>query len=598
MKLASPATPDATLVQPWATRPDVGDPAGWGGRPCLMTPPKVTRVMLDATGEWLPLLAEVLDDRRIPWKKFELPATVTESETGPASEDIRLKLYTTADRAPQNVRVTLEGSLPRRVVSDTGLPITDVHVTDWQRAADRAGAMYDQQIDLVTRLYDRDVEGSDVRMFYDGPAGGVGVWPLSHVLHAWSRAADRNEPRPALIVKMAQTLGPLLKEICTAPRRQLMRQREYQTAGRVQEIDATCLRWLAKQPGVTVAEKAGAKQQAMGVTRVEHANTLENRIVRELMISAMAACERYLAENSHHRGHARIDEVSAFSELLHRLWAKSPLRTVPPIAGIPHPNYVLQHDPRYQPIWRAYVMLLKQNLQRHQSWRWRHRMFAESCSLAMLAGMGALQPVAAAMNSNVLVRGDARNGQFIDDRTAIGRWEVRPTSPVAYADSISPSDSDPDSDNNSDNAASADTQPTGRRVHFITQHQFAAYHSHASLPEGLGYLCPDAAIITYDAQRPDKPPKRILGIWTVFDFDLNGDRMADRCNDLDNRLRMIRCNTELRGVLIQPKIVREHDTSLVDRFDSRSCTALRLALPLQSQHAVFEDVLRETLDLK
>ncbi len=582
LKLASPAIPDATLVQPWATRPDVGEPAGWGGRPCLMTPPKVERVMLDSTGEWLPLLAEVLDDRRIPWKKFELPATVTESETGPASEDIRLKLYTKASTSPQTVRITLEGSLPRRVVCDEDSPATEVIVSDWQRAASRAAAMYDQQIDLVTRLYDRDVEGSDARMFYDGPAGGVGVWPLSHVLHAWSRAAHRDEPRPALIVKMAQTLGPLLKEICAAPRRQLMRQREYQTAGRVQEIDSTCLRWLARQPGMTVAEKAGAKQQAMGVTRVEHANTLENRIVRELMVSSMDACERYLVENEPHVGHPRVEEVRAFSELLQRLWSNSPLKSVQPIAGIPHPNYVLQHDPRYQPIWRAYVMLLKQNLQRHQAWRWRHRMFGESCCLAMLSAMGAVQPVAAAMNSNVLVRGEARNGQFVDERTAIGRWEVRPKTI--------------EDDDRSAEAGSGQP-PMGRRVHFITQHQFAAYHSHAMLPEGLGYLCPDAAIITYDAQRPDKPPRRILGIWTMFDFDLDGDRMADRCTELDNRLRMIRCNTELRGVLIQPKIVREHDASLVDRFDVKSCSAFRLALPLQSQTTVFEQLLRTTLDL-
>lgn len=578
MKLASPAIPDATLVQPWATRPDVGASADWGGRPCLMTPPNVTRVMLDSTGEWLPLLGEVLDDRRMPWKKFELPATVNESETGPATEDIRLKLYTKPDRAPQTIRVTLEGGLPRRVILDDGTPAFDGIAGDWQRAADRASAMYDQQIDLVTRLYDHETN-TDTRMFYDGPAGGVGVWPLSHVLDSWSHAAHRNEPRPALIVKMAQTLGPLLKEISIAPRRQLMRQREYQTAGRVQEIDATCLRWLARQPGNTVAEKAGAKQQAMGVTRVEHTNTLENRIVRELMVNAMDACDRYLTENADHRSHSRVKEVHNFSELLQRLWAGNPLQKVKPLVGIPHPNYVLQHDPRYQPIWRAYIMLLKQNLQRHQAWRWRHRMFAESSCLAMLSALGAVQPVAAAMNSNVLVRSDSRNGRFVDDRTAIGRWEVRPK---GFEDA-SPDD--------------VDLLLTGRRVHFVMQHQFEAYRAGAMLPEGLGYLCPDAAIITYDAQRPDKPPKRILGLWTMFDFDLDGDRLADRCADLDNRLRMIRCNTELRGVLIQPKVVRDHDASLVDRCETRSCNGYRLALPLQSQLSVFEDILRDTLDL-
>jgi len=86
------------------------------------------------------------------------------------------------------------------------------------------------------------------------------------------------------------------------------------------------------------------------------------------------------------------------------------------------------------------------------------------------------------MNSNVLVRGDARTGQFIDDRTAIGRWEIR----AAMENS---------------SASAGGAMPSGRRVHVVFGHQFDAYRNGAMLPEGLGYLCPDAAIITYDVQR-------------------------------------------------------------------------------------------------
>lgn len=573
LTLASPVVPQATLVQRWATRPDTGSPAGHGGRPALMTPASVMSVVVDATGETLPLLAEFTDERRMPWKKWDLPATFSESESGPARDDIGLKLHTPG-RAPQSVRAILDGGLPRnaRPIGES-LSISASHLPadHYRMASDVAQALYDQHIDLVGDLYESANVDGDV--FWDGPAGGVAAWPLERVLDGWKMAALRDEPRPAFIVKLAATIAPLLNEVSLMPRKQLTRERRYQAAGRVQEIDATCLRWLARQPGCTVAEKAGAKQQALGIDRVEHADTLENRIVRELMRHALEACERYLSENALDGEHERVAGVREFKRQLDHLWRVSPLRNVTPLAGIPHPNYVLQRDPRYRPLWKAYVMLLKQNLQRNQAWRWRHRVWQEATTLAVLAALGNIAPYSGAMRSSTLIRTEQEAGRFIDPRTAFGRCEIYRG--LDAVDGIDP----------------------GWRVHVVEQHQFAAYRACTPFPEQLAQLAPDLAVVIYDGERPDKPAKRILAFWSLFDFDLDEDHLSMRCKEIDQGLRMIRSNSELQGIIVQPKLRTEAGSRHVDEATVQRCSGYRLALPLQSQLGVFDRLLRQALEI-
>ncbi len=621
--LSSPVIPQATLVQPWALRPDVGAARGQGGRPCLITPDWVTSVTVELTGETLPQIAQFQDERRIGWKKFDLPAAGDAATAGGSRDELVLRLHC-EKKPPVLAKVVTRGAvarggaIPGPMVGDDSplsVPPSLVPADRWRQAADAADALYEQHIDLISSLYESADHDSDV--FFDGISGGVAAWPLRRFVDAWRNAAERNEPRPAFIVELAQTLPPLLQEVCLSPRKQLTRQRTYQPAGRIQEVDATCLRWLARQPGHTMAQRAGARQQAMGVDRVEHADTLENRIVRELMRQLMSACDRYMVENGEGRdfgfrisdfGSAetrnqasdakaqeiqagdssnpkseipnpksssdhRLALVSDFSRLLDRLWAQSPLKTLTPIAGVPQPNYVLQQDPRYRPLWRAYVMLLKQGLQRTAAWRWRHRAWAEAVSFAMLAALQRVSPRSPAAQSSVLLRGDQDAGRFLDPRTVIGRFD-------AYL-----------------GAGEADSPAPSRRAHFVEQHQFTEYRSAHLFPEQLAHLCPDAVLVSYDGDRPDKPARRILAVWTMFDFDLEDDQLAERCKQIDGAIRMIRTQSEIQGLLVQPKLPREDDAALVDEVSTQRCEGLRLALPLQSQGAALERFVRQTLEL-
>ncbi|MFM8326932.1 MAG: DUF2357 domain-containing protein, partial [Pirellulaceae bacterium] len=99
----------------------------------------------------------------------------------------------------------------------------------------------------------------------------------------------------ALIVKLAREIARLLGQVCENPRVVLRRSREFQNLSSIQEIDAACLRWIARQPGRDIYERAGSRQQLLGVVRKEDTDTLENRVVRDLLHRARVECSNYLS---------------------------------------------------------------------------------------------------------------------------------------------------------------------------------------------------------------------------------------------------------------------------------------------------------------
>jgi hypothetical protein len=201
-------------------------------------------------------------------------------------------------------------------------------------------------------------------------------------------------------------------------------------------------------------------------------------------------------------------------------------------------------------------------------------LWAEAVSIATLASLSRLAPGSAATRSSVLLRTEQQAGRFIDDRTALGRWDL--TIGEATAEGLAP----------------------GRRGHYVDQRQFAEYRTACpSFPDQLAKLCPDFALVSYDSDRPDKPPKRILAVWTVFDFDLDGDHLLERCKEIDQSVRMIRSQGELTGVLVQPKLRHEGDLSVMDAMKSVRCNAYRLALPLQSQLNVFDGLVKDLVEM-
>jgi hypothetical protein len=84
-----------------------------------------------------------------------------------------------------------------------------------------------------------------------------------------------------------------LEAIASNLRHQLRRQAELMPVGRIQEMDAYCLRDYIRRPGRNAAEKAGAKQELMGIQRYQDFNTPENKFLVYFSQILHLGCYRY-----------------------------------------------------------------------------------------------------------------------------------------------------------------------------------------------------------------------------------------------------------------------------------------------------------------
>ncbi|MFO1003727.1 MAG: DUF2357 domain-containing protein [Planctomycetaceae bacterium] len=345
----------------------------------------------------------------------------------------------------------------------------------------------------------------------------------------------------ALIVRLARSLPDLLSAVCQRPRHTLKRERQLQPLGRIQEVDSGCLRWLARQPGETVAEKAGTKQTAMAVVRVEDIDTPENRVVRDLLGRGLMACERYLREYRSAADHPRVLVVNRFQHCLRQLAVDTPICRAKKLVGIPQPNYVLQHDPRYQPLWQAYIQLVRQQMLEDNVWRWRHRLFAEHVQICVIAALAMLTSGQTAQTGDVLLRLEQTAGQFIDPRTMLGGWSI--------------------------------PGETHGSIDFVFGRQL---NRHPLVPEHIAALAPDLVLVRRSAC--DDP--WIVAVWCLLDFDSRQATFEDRLLSLAECINESEKKGPDRGLLIQT-CLPEDIQKIAGCEELDQLRGFRIGLPLQ-----------------
>lgn len=548
--LASDMTMPVLTLTPWGQPVEAGRIAPLRGRPCLLTPPEVEQVFASSSRETLPELEPTRESDGRLWKCFELPAFGLEEDAKAESERIELTLVGGAyERRTLTVFVADDLARPSQdeshgdavVPAASGCPATDQSISSSNRLSAMTEDLIDRHIDFVNELYDD--ERND-RICWEGNTQGIAIRSLQTALDQWVRSGDTNEPRMALIVRLAAELAPTLSDVCRRPRRVLSRVRQLQAAGRIQQVDGGCLRWLARQPGRTVAEKSGVKQQVMGVVRIENEDTPENRVVKDLIVRAIHTCNRYIREHKDAVSHARVLSVIRFRMLLRRLLTESPLGSVGALSGIAQPNYVLLHDARYRVLWQAYVKLVRHQMLEDSIWRWRHRLWLEHCRIALLDALRGLYAVSPASRSDILLHLEQDAGQFVDGRTHFGAW-------VGAA-------------------------VNGERIDLVPAHHVA---KHPLIPRELRNSRPDHVLV-----RRSKSSNiiRVVAIYGLFDFDPTGSRTEAGLEWLSSTLPGDGSATTFRGLLMRPNgaasvnAVRQPVVVEADR-----CRGAGLSLPLQ-----------------
>lgn len=170
----------------------------------------------------------------------------------------------------------------------------------------------------------------------------------------------RKGPRAGLETTLARMLPAVLTQVFDRLRKVLRREREPQAVGRVEQLDAACLRWLTRQPGYSVAQKAGPRQRVLAVVRRENYDILENRVLRDLLLRTERLAERWLEENERaFPGHATVRAVKRLGNLCRRGLELEALQGVAPLHDVPKPNYVLTQDALYRRIWDAYLLVVE-----------------------------------------------------------------------------------------------------------------------------------------------------------------------------------------------------------------------------------------------
>ncbi len=213
--------------------------------------------------------------------------------------------------------------------------------------------------------------------FHEFAGQAVARLNWSTIWKRWKKVSTGEEPRMARVVEIAFAHLTAIRNVCERPRRMLVRQREPVPVGRVQELDSVCLRDLIRRPGRTVLEKAGARQEILAITRRESVDTPENRVMREFIRLCQHRARAYERENGRAREHPRVRTVIDLRSNCERLEVWSPLAGVGRLVGVPRPNYVLQKDRRYHPLWLQYDKLRREEEAVDNIWSWGRRLWAE-----------------------------------------------------------------------------------------------------------------------------------------------------------------------------------------------------------------------------
>jgi len=235
----------------------------------------------------------------------------------------------------------------------------------------------------------------------------------------WLRLEDiwlsggRADPEMDLIVRQARELPPVLEHLDKAPRRILRRTSRMLPLVRVQEMDRKAMLWLARQPGETIAERAGDRQRIQAIAREENFNTLENRVLLSYARLAREIAHDY--EQRHRRSSStRVQQVRAYDERCGRLERDLVALGVQTASTDVTPNFVLQNNWHYHQIWKSWHELLRRHRALDELWRWQARSWEELSALVTIVAVQSIpgaQPVAL---SSIIFRDEQDRGCWID----------------------------------------------------------------------------------------------------------------------------------------------------------------------------------------
>lgn len=285
-------------------------------------------------------------------------------------------------------------------------------------------------LETLQRMHEVLARVQELEEALDNPAD---LW--SHLRAAWRRAENDKEPRMAEIVRQAGIMGPLLKELERHVRRVLRRTSEMTPLDRVQEMDRASMRWLSRQPGRTIAERAGGDQRILAIVRHEDFDTLENRVLHAYVRLAADVAREWTREHPRASESQRFRAVEAF-----RRGCLSLARNLADLGvGLARaditPNYVLMQQRNYREVHAAWVKLLRRERTIDDLWAWQAETWTDFAVLAIVLALDEMEESELVAQSPILWRSEAATGRWFDQDRPLAVFWLRETGRVVEVQS-------------------------------------------------------------------------------------------------------------------------------------------------------------------
>ncbi|WP_061546100.1 DUF2357 domain-containing protein [Cylindrospermopsis raciborskii] len=173
-------------------------------------------------------------------------------------------------------------------------------------------------------------------------------------------------------------------------RHQLTRKAELIPVGKIQEMDSYCLRDYIRRPGSTPEEKAGSKQELMGIKRYQDFNTPENKFLVYFARIFHLNCVQYEISNAN-QFRSQINKIRLVIDLFQQL------PTVKTIQNrgyqFTKPNYVLQQNTIYKSFYQAYLEYIRKKHEKENLWGFRNYLLADAIYIYLIVGLLRLKGV-------------------------------------------------------------------------------------------------------------------------------------------------------------------------------------------------------------
>ena len=251
------------------------------------------------------------------------------------------------------------------------------------------------------------------------------VW--TRLRAAWKRAEDEEDPRMSEIVKQARQLRPVLTDLEKRIRRVLRRHRELTPLDRVQEMDRASMVWLSRQPGRSVAERAGSDQRILATVRRENFDTLENRVLHAYTLLAADAAREWIREHPRARQSARFRDVDSFRKKCKSIAADLKAHDVLIATPGVTPNYVLMQDKSYHQVHDGWERLLKREKAIDDLWAWQAQTWTDFAVLAVTLAIDELEEAQLVAQSPIVWKSEAVTGRWFEQDRPIAVFWLRET---------------------------------------------------------------------------------------------------------------------------------------------------------------------------